>query len=80
MDPCVTAAEAWLGDWISHAKKAVQCQPRDFTSAEPKTLKDAGSAGLRDPYAQGRWLNVGVGASHSPAQENSFLVTDPSVP
>lgn len=80
MDPCVTAVEAWLGDWISHAKEAVQCQPRDFTSVEPKMLKDAGSAGPRDPRAQGRWLDVGVRASHSSAQENSFLATDPSVP
>ena len=44
MDPCVTAVEAWLGDQISHAKKAVQCQPRVLTSAEPEVLKDAGSA------------------------------------
>lgn len=68
----------WETDFSCKEGSAVSAQRLHICGA--KTLKDAGSAGLRDPYAQGRWLNAGVGASHSPAQENSFLVTDPSVP
>lgn len=50
-------------------RRRLQCQPRDCTSAKSEVLRDAGSAGPRDRFPQGRWLDVGVRQAQSLAGE-----------
>lgn len=50
-------------------RRRLQCQPRDCTSAKSEVLRDAGSAGPRDTFPQGRRLDVGVRQAQSLAGE-----------